>query len=349
MKKWFLVLLAVFFTGCSTKTVYLPLIEKPDAVRNTDIRHLKVENIKNDSINLKENIIKQMQNVNKIVPGYFSSEGAYKTFLAGRLQKHTAVSLYFKKVPVPVKGPACTYFLYQCENIGTRMFCKNSPDLKLSPSQYSKIKKNAYSNSNYILCNKKIYMVQKTCRPTSAVLECEKRTLKITADIIIKNRQNKKVFEKKYIYSKTKDPCSDIDMFQGEHFYKADSAFDMKKASSYLAQKIIDDLAPHKTYIRTELYEKPDTDMNGKDENKFQDAADGSLPLNEKISIMSRLHKKYPSSCVIAYDLALFTVQTGNYKKAEKLLNKIYFGMKCNNDIKNSVYVMLLNLGKTYK
>ncbi|WP_457562908.1 tetratricopeptide repeat protein, partial [Caminibacter pacificus] len=77
--------------------------------------------------------------------------------------------------------------------------------------------------------------------------------------------------------------------------------------------------------IYTTLFEKPDIDMNSKDEDILQNTIKNfSPPANEaKISILTNLLSKYPQSAVIKYDLAVFLTSTGRYQEAKSLLESL--------------------------
>jgi len=73
-------------TGCSEKSINIYAIVKPNELNSNRIRFIKIDNIKNDKVNLKEKIILKMKEVNKIVPNYFYiNPQNYKNILTGNV------------------------------------------------------------------------------------------------------------------------------------------------------------------------------------------------------------------------------------------------------------------------
>jgi len=61
----------LFFVGCSEKSVNIYAVAKPNENVNNQVRYLKIENLKNDKVHLKEKIVQQLNEVKKLMPNYF--------------------------------------------------------------------------------------------------------------------------------------------------------------------------------------------------------------------------------------------------------------------------------------
>jgi len=351
MKKYlFLIFTALIFLGCSQKEVVVPIVEKPNYSQNDSIRKIKISYIKNDTINLKQNLIKQMYDVNNVVPSYFNVNAQHPTaFMKGTVTKNIKTSVYKKTVPVQHRKPACIYKFYPCKSVNNKMFCKKTPAFTMPKHKFDKIKKKLYSNKHYIIYKKNIYRIVKDCVPTKAVIICEKREINISADIKITDRKDNILFQNEYYAKKTDDPCSRVNMYQNQKKYSVNTTIndETERISWKISKQIVNDIAPHISYFRAVLYSDPDVELNSQDESMFcltnEDISD-----SDKLKIYQTLYKKYPQSCVITYNYSIYLVKFQKYQKAKKLLTKITNSQKCNEDLKHYSYRILSILETIY-
>jgi hypothetical protein len=340
---------ALFFAGCSTKSVTIPYIQKPQMINSAKVRNIKISTIKNDKIGLKEHIIDKMEKINQVIPGFFIINSPdYTSVLKGNVKFNYSDIFYTKIVPIHYKTPACAFYLYKCTSINGSIFCKNTPSMKLFAPQYQKILKNAYKKGNYIFYKKTIYKTVRVCKPTKAKLKCEKQNINIKSHLVIYSKNSKILFQKTYYAKKTIDPCKYIHTFEGKKVYEIKkSVFSvMNSLSNDIATEFIDDIAPHMAYIQTDLYTKPDVKMNSKDENIFENVTDGKYPVYKSVELLKTLFLKYPKSCVIKYDYGIYLIYLKKYDKATNILRNV--AKTCNKDIKNSAYSVLSYLQNAY-
>jgi len=319
---------ALFFAGCSTKEVPINITQKPNAVTSKAIRNIRVDYLVNDTINLRENIIRKMYDVNAIIPGYFQiNTPNYESILNGYVKKTSKEITYTKTVPIKNTKSPCVYMLYSCKAVSGAVFCKDKPSTILTPGAYDKIKKSSYKNSNYILYKNSIYKVTYKCKPTRKKIKCQKKSLNIQAHLTITDKKNNTLLDKTYYADFNDDSCKNVKYYENKNVYSLNYSIKEKipELSYKLASEIIDDIAPHQITIYTTLFEKPDIDMNSKDEDILQNTIKNfSPPANEaKISILTNLLSKYPQSAVIKYDLAVFLTSAGRYQEAKSLLESL--------------------------
>ena len=351
MKKLLFLPIIIFFIGCGTKQIDIPILKSPKQVENPDLRDLKID-IKNDNINLTKNIINTMININQVTPNYFIFEKS-KSTLYGNVKLKIKKSTYTKKVKIyNVKPPFCTYNFYSCKLVGTKIFCNTSKiTLKFSPKEYNKIKKELFKHKTYTLYKKHIYKIKKVCKHTNKIIKCEKETIQIDTPIKIKNSQNQIIFKNNYIQYYIDDPCKDISYYANKKVYTVTSETKniINNLSQRLASEIINDIAPHIEYISADLYDELDIDASNKDEKLFEKTLPDNYNLSylQKINILNNLYIKYTKSCVIPYNIALNLIYLKQYTQAKKYLNNI-IDSKCDDDIKNSANNLLLNLYNTY-
>ena len=346
MKNILLILSIIFFIGCSDN-VSIPVIKNPNSIQNQNIRALKID-IKNDSINLKQNILNQMYYINNEIPNYFKFN-EYTHILNGDVIVNIDKSTYTKNVSLNPKPPICVYKFYKCKSINSEVFCNmHKPALKLTIKQYNNIKKNIFTNDKYILYNKKIYKLKKSCKPTHTKIKCEKQSIEVSAIIDITNSQNKTIFSRDYVLQKIDDPCKNIKYYENKKIYTTPNPQkEINDLSLQLAKNIIADIAPHTEYIQAKVYDSLDIELNDKDEDLFKQTQTNDIPYTQKINILKKLNTKYPKSCVIKYNLAINLIYKKQYNTAKQYLNDI-INSKCDKDIKRSSQILLLNLYNTY-
>ena len=344
MKKIFLFLI-ILLAGCGEKVV-IPVIKTPNEINNPKIRNIKIIT-KNDNINLKQNIMQQIYNVNQIVPNYFQFN-EYKSILSADINSSIKDKKYLKTVKIYQKEPICIYNFYQCKSVNGAIFCNDTIKMKLNQKQYNSIKKEIFTKDNYLLYKNDIYKIEKKCKPTQTTIKCEKQNIKIDVKVKIKDIDNKLIFTKDYIAKNIEDSCNGIEYYEGKKIYLTSPLNEIvSKLSRLLAKNIINDIAPHKEYIDADFYDESDVKLSKKDKQYFSKAvSDDSLPF-EKLSIFNNLHQKYPKSCVISYDLAVYLIFNKEYSKAYNILNDI-LNSKCNSDIKDSSLHILNKLNNLY-
>jgi len=348
MKKIFLFFIFIFFIGCSNK-ITIPIIKAPNEINNPKIRELKIVT-KNDNINLKENLINQIYKINQIVPNYFLLNNfEYKSILEADVNTQIQKTIYSKIVKIHQKQPLCIYNFYPCKNIEGTIFCnKNTISMKLNPSQYDKIQKSFFKNGKYTLYNKNLYIIEQQCKPTKTTIKCQKDYIQIDVKVNIKDTNNKTIYTKTYSAINIDDPCQYIDVYNGKKIYTTQPLNEqLYILTNKLAKNIINDIAPHKEYIYTNFYDKSDVELSKKDNQLFKISISDKTNLNKKITILSSLQTKYPKSCVIPYDFAVYLVMNKNYEKAYNILNNI-INSKCDDDIKNSSFIILNGLTNLY-
>jgi len=355
MKKWIIFIIFLFiFSGCSTKTINIPVTLKPNIVQNSSIRKIKVDKIQNDNIGLRENIIYYLQKTNNIIPNYFEiNTPNYQSILTGKLVIQYNQKLYTKIVPnswnQKNNKPKCEYKLYPCKSINGVMFCKKTVSKILTQNNYSKLEKKFYSNGNYISYNNSIYKVNKKCKSTTTKLYCQKNSLNIQAFINIKSKNNEKILEKIYYTYKSQDPCHNIYVYEGKTDYNVIpfSITQKENMIANIAQKIVNDIAPHTSYFISNLYTKSDVDLDDKDKKTFDEIMDNEQNIAININNLKLLHKKYPKSCVISYDLSIYEIFQKHYNKAINLLKKVSSNPKCDEE-KDDSYKLLNELNYIY-
>jgi len=348
-----LFIIALFFIGCSQKSVDIYAVVKPNQVTSDDIRNIKIEDIKNDKVNLKEKIIQKMQAVNNIIPGYFSiNDKNFKSVLKAKEDLVINDEFYLKKVKINYENNRCKVALYPCKNINNMIFCKKTPKI-YSLKDFDNLQKEGYENKNYILINNDIYKKEINCKPEFVNIKCERKTILLDVKIDIVNRDNIFIFSNDYQKSLIDDSCEDIDEIGVDDARVYNSDVDLETEKNHLANLIandfIKDIAPHYATFSASLFDDVDVDMNSKDEDKFKkiiDSISDNVTTTFKfIPNMQNLLSKYPKSCVIRYDLAVMYMQVQEFKKAKKLLSNL----KCKNrDILNERDILLNYLNELY-
>ena len=328
----FLFIIALFFIGCSQKSVNIYAVVKPNQVTSDDIRNIKIEDIKNDKVNLKEKIIQKMQAVNKIIPGYFSINNKnFKSVLKGKEDLVINDEFYTKKVKINYQHDRCKVALYSCKNVNNMFFCKKTPKI-YSLKDFDNIQKESYENRNYILIDNNLYKKEINCKPEFANIKCERKTILLDVKIDILNRDNMFIFSNNYQKSLIDDSCEDIDEIDefDTRVYKSNLDLNSEKnhLANLIANEFIKDIAPHYATFSASLFDDVDVDMNSKDEDKFKkiiDSISDNVTTTFKfIPNMQNLLNKYPKSCVIRYDLAVMYMQVQEFNKAKKLLATLF-------------------------
>jgi hypothetical protein len=344
----------IFISGCSEKQLNITAVEKPKEIQNQKIRFIKIGNIRNDKVNLKEKIIQKMQQTNKLIPDYFHiNPKNYKSVLRGGEELKKLDKFYIKKVKIIYKNPRCIVTLYPCKKVGDKFFCKYSSPIHYSLKDFNNIQNNSYQNGNYILINNQIYKKNISCKPEFATLKCEKKEISIKAKLNIKDRQNNLIFSKKYKKTYIDNPCLNIkEIYPNDtKTYKSYLNYIQKENDlAYLiAKDFINDIAPHNVTFLAKLFDDVDVKMNSTDNKSFKNIIDeiNENPQNSKnlINEMQKLSNKHPKSCVIKYDLAVMYIKIKNYKKAKNLL----FNLKnCNSDIQKEKEKLINILERIY-
>ena len=354
MKKSILFTLPLLlFWGCSSKEVTIDMLQKPNSIdkeKISQIKSIKIDYLNNDYVGLTDEIIAQMQEVNKIIPNYFLiDQPNAKSYLSGYVKTIKKDIVYKKSVPIKHKGPVCVYKLYSCQAQGGQIFCKDTPSTVLSPAQYSKIQKTAYKNKNYILYKKSLYKVTYSCKPTHKEIECEKKSLTLFADLSIKSKR-KTLFHKPYSSTYTNDACEGVEVYSDNDRYVTtiDDQEVLDSLKKKIAKEFVFDLAPHKVKIKAKLFTKPDVDMTSEDEKKFKEII-SRFPNNDfkDIETMKYLLSQYPNSCTVKYDLALMLITKNAYIPAAELLNSAYYGA-CEDEIKKEILKISKYLKNSY-
>ena len=354
MKKAFLFIAPILlFWGCASKDVTIEMLQKPNSIdkdKISKIKNIKIDYLNNDYVGLTDEIVNQMQEVNKIIPNYFLIDSPNaKSYLSGYVKTIKKDITYKKSLPLDVDGEVCMYKLYPCAEKGGSTFCKEKPSTILSPASFSKIKKTSYKSKNYILYKGSIYKVSYYCKPTHKEIECEKKSLTLFANLAIKSKK-KTLFIKNYHSTYSVDACENVKNYQNKDTYKAFINQDevMPKLKKEIAKEFVYDLAPHKVKVKAKIFTKPDVDMTSKDEKLFKNII-SKFPNNsyEEIQQLKTLLSTYPDSCVIKYDLALMLITKNSYLLATELLNSAYYGV-CDSDIKKEILKISKFLQNSY-
>ncbi|NPA87289.1 MAG: hypothetical protein GXO01_01155 [Epsilonproteobacteria bacterium] len=315
-----LIVIAVLFLGCSSKTVEVEILQKPK-ILTKEVRKIKIDNLKNDKIGLKEAIVEKMIEKNQEIPYFVINPKDWESKLTGSVKHSLSEKTYFKRVKIRYEKPRCLYKLYPCKVINGAYFCKNTPATSLTQSAYDKIKKQAYKNSNYILYKNSVFKVVKNCKPLYKTVKCKKQHISINADIKVLNRNSKTIFQNIYSQNLNEDSCKNVKYYEGIKEYTLPSLkTQLEIQKNVLAEKIVNDLAPHYVKAEFELKDEPDVKLSSEDKELFEKAIDEDTPTYESVAILSRLFNKYPNSCTIRYDLALFLTKQKKYQEALNII-----------------------------
>jgi len=323
--------IGIFFIGCSNKSVSIPVVVKPNYIsieKTKKIRKIKISDFKNDRIGLKNKVVEEMNYINTIVPDYFIINPInYKSVIIGNVKINVENNFYRKSLKIEQKGPICQVALYKCTSFTGNIMCQSNPEKLISLKSFKSILKNAYIKRNYIYYNKRLYKIIKKCKPTSVSVKCNVKDFYVRANIAILDRNNNILFNKSYIETERKDPCKNIDYYEGTKEYIVNNDnYILSKISNRIAKNIVYDIAPHINYINMELIDDIDiSDISSKDKKIFESALDkdNKVDLYEKLRILKTLRRKYPNSCVIEYDLGVFEMLNKNYNKAKMIFNDL--------------------------
>ncbi len=306
MKKFlfpFFLFITIFITSCSQKTS-ISIIEKPNLDVSSDIRYIKVDTIKGDTIGLRNKIIENMEKVNRYTNYFHINPTNYKAVLTGKVYIDKYDRTYIKR-----KNKPCKVLLYECKRVGGKIFCKQRAKI-ITEYQLKNMLKNAFINGNYFLLNKHLYKYKKDC--SNVQKKCVVRVVKIKANISINKR--KRIYLEEY----KADSCKDGIL---EDFHIIEN-----RLASKIARRIVDDIAPHPRYISIPLVDKPDVIMTSSDKKEFDTIVE-MLEDNENPEFIEykikNLLKKYPDSQVLKYFLAITLTKQGRYKHAKKILKSI--------------------------
>jgi hypothetical protein len=318
--KW-LIFLVFFILGCSNKEISVEIPQKPKVISN-EIRKIKINKFKNDTIELRKAVINEMENINRFFHYFEINPKNPTSFLNADVNFKHYEKNYIKKLKIFYKTSPCKFYLYSCKSINGVFFCKDIPSTILSLGEFEKIKKQAYKNSNYILYKNTIYKVVKKCKPLYKNVLCQKRFLALKTDVDIKNKSNISIFQNSYNFEKNEDSCKNLENYEGIKIYKLPSLkLSIEQLKQKTAKAIVYDIAPHYVIKTLEILEDLDIKLNYKDEEEFKKAI--SLIDNKPyiaLQILSKLHKKYPNSEVITYNLAVVLIKNGYYKNAFDLV-----------------------------
>jgi len=323
MKKYLLFLL-FFFIGCSVKTTNVEVAQKPNFP--IDAKKFKIGEIKNDDIHLAQNIKNYLLEINNLYPEYLQIDYINPdAVITGEVNSTIVKSTYTKTVPIHLNSPACVYYFYPCKVVNSLPLCKQEPALRMDVSKYNKISKKLYKNSNLVIYNNSVYKIKKHCKPTKAKIECDKAVITIDANLgIIYDSQK---YTTNYYKKAVIDACKDIHSYENKKRYTIsnDEIYDkVQEMSADIAKEFISDYITHPVNIEVKLFDDTDVDMTSKDEKLLKEALENEdLSLREKLNYLLTLYQKYPQSCVIKYDLAVYEIKNGYYSQAYRLLNSI--------------------------
>ena len=92
-----LIFIAVLFLGCSSKTVEVEILQKPK-ILTKEVRKIKIDNLKNDKIGLKEAIVEKMIEKNQEIPYFVINPKDWESKLTGSVKHSLSEKTYFKRV-----------------------------------------------------------------------------------------------------------------------------------------------------------------------------------------------------------------------------------------------------------
>jgi len=330
MKKSFFLAACLLFTACSEKTLNVNAVSKPEKI-NFKLTSVKIGKIKGDNIGLKQDLIERIKYLNAQYPDYLNITANAEYTIKGELQNNSRKKTYYKKLKTVYKHP-CVIYLYPCKNISGKFFCKfDKPVILYDEKQIKK----SFVKPPYILYKSSIYKYVKKCKPPFKQVKCQSYNI----DLYLKTqiyKNSAKIFSESYSYYDVEDPCKNIKRYENINSYEPSVPFKQKisNAKHSLITDFLHDIAPYEISKNIKLIMEPDIKMKEKDELLFKETLQ-NIPDNiyKAITIFKTLSYKYPKSCAIKYNLAVFYMYVNRFETAKEILSTL-------NNCKNLSYEM---------
>ena len=298
-------IIILFSTGCSTR--YSVSIKALKAAKVTDpaIKNIAVLKFKNDDIGQSSQIEQALNNARIDGKKYFNvvDRNNLNTILKEKKLDYSGL------VNVIHKG----FGLKQVDSLVIGKVNVNSE--KKTSFQEERVDRSRCSEYKYVKTKRGSY---KYCvRYYHYKVSCKAKEYNLQTNIkVIKIKNSQIIFANTYDASAYYKHCTD------DSRVLPDRKDVNSRLASNIARQFVNDIAPHYVHFYTYLLDDLDVDMKGNDEKLFE-ASLKFIKLNriqKANELLSLLYKKYPTSYVLAYDLAITQESLGNIYKAKSLL-----------------------------
>lgn len=323
MRRVILLLGTLLFLGCSHKSTNIDALI-PAKVSDPAIRNIAIAKFKNDDISQRSQIISKMDNL--IINGkkYFN--------IVDRENLNTLL----KEIKLQQSGITQKKIEFEgFENIRSIMLGN-----VLSKTTHTSYYQEKRTSNNCIQWRGK-YCV----RYATYTVSCKEKSYSITTAIkIIKVANGSIIFANTYTATDRASKCED------ESYTLPNPKEEYINLASYVANQLIEDIAPHYTTFYVRLIDDLDVDL---DNDKLFDV---SVDLIQKNRIQKAMHflnllnqEAKNRSYAILYDLGVCYESTGDYKKALSLYKKaedlyILKEAEINEDIEDAIKRVTRNI-----